>query len=94
MTIMNVGWPVTAFFGSTLLLWFYFRYGRLATHEMAYAAMKRGEKMPSRTETPFPVFVGRGALHCGSGCMVGDVVAESLAFAVPATALLFGRKTV
>ncbi|MBD1548762.1 DUF4396 domain-containing protein [Roseibium aggregatum] len=94
MMIMNIVWPVTALFGSVPLLWFYFRYGRLATHEVAHAAMKRGEEMPSKVETPFPVIVGKGALHCGSGCMIGDVIAEWLAFAVPATALLFGWKTV
>jgi hypothetical protein len=34
------------------------------------------------TQTPFPVMVGKGALHCGSGCMLGDVAAELLAFSL------------
>ena len=36
-------------------------------------AMARGEEMPSKTETPFPVMVAKGAAHCGSGCTLGDI---------------------
>ncbi len=49
-----------------------------------------GEDPPNMTGTPFPVMVGKGALHCGSGCMLGDVAAEWLAFLVPAVAVWFG----
>jgi hypothetical protein len=31
-----------------------------------------------------------GALHCGSGCCLGDIVAEWLVFALPAIAVWFG----
>jgi hypothetical protein len=89
MWIMNVVWPVTALFGSVFSLWAYFRYGRLATDEKARAAMDRDEEMPSRNETPFPVMVGKGAAHCGSGCTLGDFVAEWLAFFVPKIAVWF-----
>ncbi len=37
--------------------------------------------MPSKRRTPFPVKVADGALHCGSGCTLGDIVAEWLVFA-------------
>jgi len=76
MWIMNVVWPVTALFGTAWIVWQYFTYGRLAEHAKAKAAMDRGEKMPSKTKTPFPVMVANGALHCGSGCTLGDIVAE------------------
>ncbi|MCM2294065.1 DUF4396 domain-containing protein [Allorhizobium sp. BGMRC 0089] len=39
---------------------------------------------------PMPVMVAKGALHCGSGCMIGDIVAEWLAFLLPSLALVFG----
>lgn len=42
---------------------------------------------------PFPIMVANGSLHCGSGCTLGDIVAEWLAFAVPAVAVAFGWKT-
>jgi len=29
--------------------------------------------MPAKAQ-PFPVIVGKGALHCGAGCMIGDVI--------------------
>ena len=90
MWIMNVVWPVTALFGTLWVLWQYFAYGRLAENELAHAAMERGEKMPSKTLTPFPVMVGNGALHCGSGCTLGDIVAEWLVFLAPTVAVWFG----
>jgi hypothetical protein len=90
MWIMNVVWPVTALFGGPLILWSYYGYGRLATHELAHAAMERQQEMPSKTQTPFPIAVMKGALHCGSGCTLGDILAEWLVFAIPPVALAFG----
>jgi len=92
MTVMNVVWPVSALFGTVVVVWAYFRYGRLGTMEAHHRAMERDEKPPNMTQTPFPVMVGKGALHCGSGCMLGDVAAEWLAFLVPAAAGWLGRQ--
>jgi Domain of unknown function (DUF4396) len=93
MFIMNLVWPVTALFGTLATVWGYFAYGRLATEAKAHAAMERGEKMPSKTETPFPVMVGKAASHCGAGCTLGDICAEWLAFFFPTLALWFGWQT-
>lgn len=90
MWIMNVVWPLTALFGTVWIVWQYFIYGRLAEDAQAKAAMDRDEEMPSKKLTPFPVMVANGALHCGSGCTLGDIVAEWLVFAVPAIAVWFG----
>ena len=90
MGIMNVVWPVTALFGTVWIAWQYFTYGRLAERETAHAAMRRGEEMPSKKCTPFPIMVANGALHCGSGCTLGDICAEWLVFLVPAIAVWFG----
>jgi hypothetical protein len=90
MGIMNVVWPVTALFGTGWVAWQYFAYGRLATHEKAHAARERDEEPPNKRLTPFPVMVANGALHCGSGCTLGDICAEWLVFAVPAVAVAFG----
>ncbi|MCX4195014.1 DUF4396 domain-containing protein [Methylobacterium organophilum] len=94
MAVMNVVWPVTALFGTLAVVWAYFRYGRLATMEAHHHAEERGEKPPNMTDTPFPAMVGKGALHCGAGCMLGDVAAEWLAFLVPAVAVWFGWHSV
>lgn len=90
MWIMDVVWPVTALFGTVLTTWAYRRYGRLATKEKAMAAQERGQDPPAKRETPFPMMVAKGALHCGSGCCLGDIAAEWLAFGVPAVAVWFG----
>ncbi len=92
MWIMDVVWPVVALFAGPLALWLYFRYGRIASAEAMRAAMDRDEDPPSKG-TPFAVKVATGAFHCGSGCMIGDVVAEWLAFLVPTVAIWLGWKT-
>ncbi len=93
MAIMNVVWPVTALFGTIPLVLAYFAYGRLTSRGATMEEKSRGEQMPGKTKTPFPVMVGKGALHCGSGCMIGDVIAEWLAFATPAIAVALGWQT-
>lgn len=93
MWIMNIVWPVVALFASVIAVWGYFRYGRLASHENAHAAMERGREMPAKAETSFAVKVGKGASHCGSGCTLGDIVAEWSVFLVPAIATWFGYRT-
>lgn len=81
MGIMNVVWPVTATFGTLLVLWAYYRHGRPTA----------GNRPRSdQAESGFPVMVGKGALHCGSGCAIGDVLAEWLAFAFPVIAVWLG----
>ena len=90
MWIMNVVWPVTALFGTLWIIWQYLTYGRLATHEKMHAAMQQDQEPPNKRDTPFPIMVANGALHCGSGCTLGDIVAEWLVFGVPAIAVAFG----
>ena len=50
--------------------------------------------MPSKTQTPFRVMVANGALHCGSGCALGDILAEWLVFLAPSGAVWFGWRSV
>jgi branched-subunit amino acid transport protein len=90
MWIMEVVWPVTALFGTVWIIWQYFSYGRLAAHEAVEKAKRRNQDPPNKRLTPFPVMVANGSLHCGSGCTLGDIVAEWLAFAFPAVAIAFG----
>jgi uncharacterized protein DUF4396 len=93
MWIMNIVWPVTALFGTAWILWQYARYGRLASSENTRLAAQRDEESPNKTQTPFPIAVGNGALHCGSGCALGDLCAEWVVFAVPGVATAFGWHT-
>jgi len=66
-----------------LLLLFTSKYGRLATHELANPAMEKNETPPHVKHTPFPFKVAKGTLHCGSGCTLGDIIAESIALFSP-----------
>lgn len=93
MSIMNVVWPVTALFGGPAAVWGYRTWGRLAADEVARPAMERGEPMPHKQRTPFPVMVGKGSSHCGAGCTIGDICAEWLVWAVPVIATWFGWHT-
>lgn len=77
MWIMNLVWPLTALFAGPLALWAYAAIGR---------AGPQGEPPPER---PFWQSVGLGTTHCGSGCALGDIVAEWFVFFVPFT--LFGK---
>jgi hypothetical protein len=72
MWIMNLVWPLTAFYSGPLGLFAYFKMGRNAG---------RGSK-------PFWQSVLTGALHCGSGCTLGDLIAANLLLIFPVT--LFG----
>jgi Domain of unknown function (DUF4396) len=94
MWIMNVVWPVVALFGSVVAVWNYFTYGRLGTRKAAAAAKRMGHDRPNKTQIPFPVIVGKGAAHCGSGCTLGDICAEWLAFVVPAIAVGLGWQSI
>lgn len=82
MWIMNLVWPLVALFGTALTIWAYVRFGR---------SVKPGSSQGSRQDKEiFPVAVGKGTTHCGSGCALGDICAEWLAFVWPAIAVWFG----
>jgi Domain of unknown function (DUF4396) len=80
MWIMNLVWPITALYGGLLALWFYYAYGQTARQRV-------------KQDPPYAIIVAKGALHCGSGCTLSDILAEWLAFLVPAVAIWFGYTT-
>jgi hypothetical protein len=90
MWIMNLVWPITALFGTVVIARQYFAYGRLASHQNVRAAMQRGDQPPNKRSTPFRIKVANGTLHCGSGCVLGDISAEWMVSLVPAIAATFG----
>jgi hypothetical protein len=75
MPIMNVVWPICALFGTILVL-------------AGYVALRRARD--AQTNIPFAASAAVGTLHCGAGCTLGDIIAEWLAYAVPAVAIAFG----
>lgn len=81
--VMNAVWPICALFGSILLLWFYLKYGR-----------NKGGEQEEQAELPYPAIVAKGALHCGAGCSLGDLVAENIVFFAPVVLIPFGYHTI
>ncbi|MEP6682318.1 MAG: DUF4396 domain-containing protein [Parafilimonas sp.] len=84
MMIMNFVWPVTGLYAGPLALVAYFSIGRKLTHKMMY---KNPDGKMNMLQKPYWQSVLVGALHCGSGCTLGDIIAESLLLFVPVTLL-------
>lgn len=89
MWIMDVVWPLSALYAGPLGAWAYFRLGRQASEERVRTARTRDERPPHKRK-PFSQSVAIGATHCGSGCTLGDIVAEWAVFFLPVT--LFGSQ--
>ena len=89
MAIMNVVWPVTALYLGPLALYGYFKWGRLSTRHAVMEAKHHGQENPGKKK-PFWQLTAIGATHCGSGCTLGDIVAEWIMFGFPL--VLFGHK--
>jgi hypothetical protein len=89
MWIMNVVWPITALYAGPLAVVSYFKAGRLSSKQSVEEAKARGEENPAKKK-PFWQMTGIGATHCGSGCTLGDLVAEWIVFASPI--VIFGQK--
>jgi hypothetical protein len=76
--IMDVVWPLTAVYSGPLGLLAYRRWGRLNSPRYR-------QQSGVRNHYPFSVSVGISDTHCGAGCSLGDVISESVLFAVGAT---------
>ena len=86
MMIMNFVYPISALYGSVFALFFYYKIGRKSSQKNSMNE-KDGKEM-QHNKKPFWQSVAIGALHCGSGCTMGDIIAETLLLLVPVT--IFG----
>ena len=86
MMIMNFVWPITGLYAGPLALLAYYTIGKRTTHKMMTAMKEKHMEM----KKPFWQSVVNGALHCGSGCIIGDIIAESLLLIFPV--VLLGSK--
>lgn len=83
MWIMNYVWLLTPLYSGLVGLYAYYKLGRPMSHPP-------GQQEQSEKPTkPFWQSVVVGALHCGSGCTLGDIVVETFVLFVPVS--LFGR---
>jgi hypothetical protein len=86
MMVMNFVYPLSALYGGPLALIFYYKIGKKA----AMMEMKPSHQSLKNDRKPFWQSVTIGVLHCGSGCTLGDIIAETFLFWVPV--YLFGSK--
>ncbi len=94
MNVMNAVWPVTGLYAGPLAMIAYFMIGKNAARKKT--PIKNGENdvqdgdmyIEYQQKKPFWQSVMVGALHCGSGCTLGDVIAEGFLLFFPVT--LFG----
>lgn len=92
MWIMNLVWPITALYAGPVGLWAYFRVGRRTTRRAMLTAQNHHDSSDSQqSPRPFWQSVGLASTHCGSGCTLGDLVAEGLIMPSLAFAL-FGHR--
>ncbi len=85
MMVMNFVYPITGLYAGPLALLFYFAIGRKSGQEKHDDVNEDDSK---KHEKPFWQSVAVGALHCGSGCTLGDICAETFLLFVPVT--IFG----
>lgn len=72
MRVMEAVWPVTALYLGPIAVWGYWRYGRTTSPRWLE---DRGLEAPP--EKPFWARVAVGVSHCGAGCTLGDIIAET-----------------
>lgn len=77
MAVMNFVWPITALYGGPLALGM-------------YVWLARDDERRDHEQKPSPGAVAKGATHCGAGCTLGDITAETLLVLVPSFAFGLG----
>lgn len=88
MMIMNFVYPITGLYAGPLALWVYYTLGRKSTEKaMKIFSGQRSEGPPKKK--PFWKSVVIGTLHCGSGCTLADIIAETILLFFPF--VLFGK---
>lgn len=83
MMVMNFVWPITALYSGPIGLVAYFWLGRPMSHSAMMKmqqAKQQGHPMPMQKS--FAATVGIAASHCGAGCTLGDICAETLVAAL------------
>jgi uncharacterized protein DUF4396 len=99
MGVMNAVFPITALYFGPLALAFYSRWGRAAAMTMAPMSMDMagvqhvhggmaGADAPQAVgaqRRPWWVMMATEVSHCGSGCVLGDVISEFTVFALALT---------
>ena len=83
MWIMNIVWPVTALYSGPIGVFVYYKIGRnisgnemMSMHSDEMTNDNKNENQNNKRISWKSVV--KGTLHCGSGCTLGDLIAETL----------------
>jgi hypothetical protein len=97
MTVMNFVWPINALWGGVVVLWAYWKIGRMPSLEPRPVGVQVGAmRAPMHNPHPFWQKVVPATLHCGAGCSVADLVGPFVFMALPFSVLgreVFGEWT-
>lgn len=85
MMIMNFVYPITGLYAGPLALIFYYTIGRKSSKKNMQT---KSDGDMHHHKKPFWQSVAIGTLHCGSGCTLGDIVAEIFLVLIPV--IIFG----
>ncbi len=88
MWIMNLVWPLTALYSGPIALYAYYRFGR-SGRKRNKADMDPHDSHP-RDKKPRGATYALAAMHCGSGCTLGDLIAEWFLYFFPMVLIWFG----
>ncbi|MDF1605802.1 DUF4396 domain-containing protein [Nocardioides sp. YIM 152315] len=80
MRVMAWVWPITALYAGPVAVWGYRRFGRPAS---PVSLREHGAEEPP--PKPRWATTSVGVSHCGAGCTLGDIVAETAIFALGIT---------
>jgi hypothetical protein len=97
MGVMNAVYPITALYLGPFALWLYWRWGRVGARRTARAGgtthtamhgpagMLNESAQTVALDKPHWVTMAIEVSHCGSGCTLGDVIAEWIIYALALT---------
>jgi hypothetical protein len=80
MAVMEWVWPVTALYAGPVAVWGYRRFGRPASPEW-----REDNGLDEQPGKPRWATTAVGVSHCGAGCTLGDIVAETAIFLLAIT---------
>lgn len=94
MTVMRYVWPINALWGGPLVLWAYWKIGRMPPPDSGHGSSSQKATMKERSLWQK---VLTGTLHCGAGCSLADLIGPFVSMLVTFTVLgskVFGEWTV
>jgi Domain of unknown function (DUF4396) len=93
MAIMYFVWPITALYFGPVAMWLYLRTRVFSIERNQKQIQNARKSSPNQEEQPpKPEQVSTAVFHCGAGCTLGDVISETMLFAVGGVTFIAGSE--